>query len=521
MKRQPQQGPASTARKRTPMTLVSRRQVLAGAAGSIGLFALGACGEVTSLITPHSAAVRGAEAARRAAGQRTSTWQLTPRPVTLDLGGPIVRTWAYGAHLPGPLLRATAGDQLRIVVDNQLPTQTSIHWHGIALRNDMDGVPGITQDAIQAGKRFTYEFTAPDPGTYFYHPHVGVQLDRGLYGVLLIDDPTDKGNYDTEWTVVLDDWIDGTGRTPDQVLANLTGPSASSSGSGSMPGMTDGSSAGGTSMSGMGEAMTSPILGGAGDISYPHYLANGRVPAGAETFHAKPGQKIRLRLINAGSDTAFRVALAGHQLTVTHTDGYPVRPVSADALMIGMGERFDVEVTAADGVFPLVASAEGKPGQALAFLRTGAGRAAVATVKPSELNGRVVLGNDLRAAEPVRLAAKAIDRTHTLALGGTMNPYRWTINGKAFPKASPLPVLKGQRVRLRMINHSMMFHPMHLHGHTFASSGGGARKDTIIVRPMQTVEVEFDAMNPGQWATHCHNIYHAERGMMTTLSYRS
>jgi FtsP/CotA-like multicopper oxidase with cupredoxin domain len=498
------------------MTLISRRQVLTGAAGSVGLLALGACGEVTSAVAPQSAAVRGAEAARRATGQRTITGQLTPRPVTLDLGGPILRTWAYGEHLPGPLLRAKAGDQLRIVVDNQLPTETSIHWHGIALRNDMDGVPGVTQEAIPAGKRFTYEFTAPDPGTYFYHPHVGVQLDRGLYGVLLIDDPHDAGNYDTEWTVVLDDWIDGTGRTPDQVLADLAGPGQGSSGSGSMPGMTDG-----TSMSGMGETLTSPILGGAGDISYPYYLANGRVPGGAETFHAKPGQKIRLRLINAGSDTAFRVALAGHQMTVTHADGYPVRPVSTDALMIGMGERFDVEVIAADGVFPLVASAEGKVGQALAFLRTGAGRAPVATVTPPELDRKVVLGNDLRAAEPVRLADRRLDRTHTLALGGTMSGYRWTINGKAFPKTSPLPVTKGQRVRLRMINHSMMFHPMHLHGHTFASSGGGARKDTIIVRPMQTVEVDFDAINPGQWATHCHNIYHAERGMMTTLSYRS
>jgi FtsP/CotA-like multicopper oxidase with cupredoxin domain len=497
------------------MTLISRRQVLAGAAGSIGLFTLGACGE-TSAVSPHSAAVRGAEAARRAVGQRTITGQLTPRPVTLDLGGPIVRTWAYGEQLPGPLLRAKAGDQLRILVDNQLPTETSIHWHGIALRNDMDGVPGVTQDAIAAGKRFTYEFTAPDPGTYFYHPHVGVQLDRGLYGVLLIDDPADAGSYDAEWTVVLDDWIDGTGQTPDQVLATLTDPGKSSPGSGSMPGMSDGSA-----MSGMGETMTSPILGGAGDIRYPHYLANGRVPAGAETFHAKPGQRIRLRLINAGSDTAFRVALAGHQMTVTHSDGYPVRPANTDALMIGMGERFDVEVIAADGVFPLVASAEGKSGHALAFLRTGAGRIPEVSLKPSELNRRVLLGNDLRAAEPVRLADRRIDRTHTLALGGTMSGYRWTINGKAFPKTSPLTVTAGQRVRLRMVNHSMMFHPMHLHGHTFAASGGGARKDTIIVRPMQSVEVDFDATNPGQWATHCHNIYHAERGMMTTLSYRS
>ena len=123
--------------------------------------------------------------------------------------------------MPGPLLRARAGDLLRVTVDNRLPADTSVHWHGVALRNDMDGVPGITQTPIGAGSQFHYEFTAPDPGTYFYHPHSGVQLDRGLYGVLVVDDPAERGDYDAEWVVVLDDWVDGTGRTPDQVLARL------------------------------------------------------------------------------------------------------------------------------------------------------------------------------------------------------------------------------------------------------------------------------------------------------------
>jgi len=99
--------------------------------------------------------------------------------------------------------------------EGQLPAATSVHWHGIALRNDMDGVPGITQRPIKAGSGFEYAFTAPDPGTYFYHPHSGVQLDRGLYGVLIVDDPAEPGAYDQEWVVVLDDWLDGTGRTPD------------------------------------------------------------------------------------------------------------------------------------------------------------------------------------------------------------------------------------------------------------------------------------------------------------------
>jgi FtsP/CotA-like multicopper oxidase with cupredoxin domain len=273
-------------------------------------------------------------------------------------------------------------------------------------------------------------------------------------------------------------------------------------------------------MGGMGEGATSEILGGAGDIVYPHYLANGRIPTAPVTLTAKPKQKAKIRLINAGSDTAFRVALTGHRLTVTHTDGYPVVPVTTDALIIGMGERYDVEVTLADGLFPLVALAEGKESEALALVRTGSGTPPQPPIRPAELDRHVLLGTSLSPAESARIPTRAVDRSHTLTLAGSMTPYRWTINGKAFPDTDPLPVRRGERVRLQFFNHSMMFHPMHVHGHTFALAGSGLRKDTVIVRPMQTVAVDLDADNPGQWMTHCHNLYHAERGMMTMLTYQ-
>ena len=499
------------------MAELSRRHVFLGAFGLVGLAGVNACGGTTAKSTP-AEAIRRAEAVRRSTGQRVVTAQLTPRAATVDLGGPVVNTWAYGDSVPGPLLRARAGDLLRVQVDNQLPTATSVHWHGIALRNDMDGVPGVTQAPINRGTKFTYEFTVPDPGTYFYHPHSGLQIDRGLYGALLVDEVADPGGYDVEWTVVLDDWVDGTGRTPDQVLKGLTsmssgGAAGSGNDMGDMGGMDMGS--------GMGEGMTSPLLGGAGDIAYPHYLANGSIPAAPVTLSAKPGQRARLRLINAGSDTAFRVALGGHRLTVTHSDGFPVAPLTTDSLLIGMGERYDVLVTVGDGVFPLVALAEGKQGNALALVRSAAGTSPTASARPAELAGKVLLSTDLTAADAVRLKAKDVDRTHDLLLSGSMAPYRWTINGKTFPDSEPLPIEAGQRVRLRFQNMSMMFHPMHVHGHTFGLVEGGARKDTVIVRPMQTVEVDIDATNPGKWATHCHNIYHAEAGMMTTLAYQS
>lgn len=489
------------------MSELSRRNVLLSSFGLAGLAAVSACGSTTS-VSATADSVGQAEALRRRSGQRVVTARLTPRATTVDLGGPVVDTWAYGDSVPGPLLRARAGDLLRVRVDNQLPATTSVHWHGISLRNDMDGVPGMTQAPIGEGKSFNYEFTVPDPGTYFYHPHSGVQLDRGLHGALLVDEAADPGGYDVEWTVVLDDWVDGTGRTPEGVLKELT------SGTG------DGAAGSGNGMGGM-EGMTSPLLGGAGDIAYPHFLANGRVPAAPVTLTAKPGQRARLRLINAGSDTAFRVALGGHQLTVTHSDGFPVAPVTTDALLIGMGERYDVLVTVGDGVFPLVALAEGKQGNALAVVRSAAGIPPKASARPAELAGKVILSTDLTAKDAVRLKTKDVDQSHDMLLSGSMAPYRWTINGKTFPDADPLPIEESQRVRLRFQNRSMMFHPMHVHGHTFALVGGGARKDTVIVRPMRTIEVDFDANNPGQWAAHCHNLYHAETGMMTSLSYKS
>jgi len=498
------------------MPQLSRRNIILGTFGLAGSTAISACAGTTAVPATGNS-VRRAEPGRSSAGQRVVDARLSPRPTTIDLGGPVVRTWAYGDSVPGPLLRARAGDLLRVRVENALPATTSVHWHGIALPNDMDGVPGVTQAPIGAGTSFTYEFTVPDPGTYFYHPHSGVQLDRGLYGALLVDEVADPGGYDVEWTVVLDDWLDGTGRTPEQVLSGLTSAAnGTAGGSGhDMGGMDMGG------MSGMSEAMSSPLLGGAGDIVYPHYLANGRVPAAPVTLTAKPGQRARLRLVNAGSDTAFRVALGGHRLTVTDSDGFPVAPVTTDSLLIGMGERYDVLVTVGDGVFPLVALAEGKKGGALALVRSATGAAPKASARPAELAGKVILSTDLTAAAAVRLQAKDVDRRHDLLLSGSMAPYRWTLNGKSFPDTDPLPLEAGQRVRLRFQNMSMMFHPMHVHGHTFGLVRGGARKDTVIVRPMQTVEVDFDANNPGQWAAHCHNIYHAEAGMMTTLSYAS
>ncbi|MFZ2503510.1 MAG: multicopper oxidase family protein [Nocardioides sp.] len=432
---------------------------------------------------------------------------MTAKATTLDLGGVTVDTWAFGDSAPGPLIRATAGDMLRIRLDNQLPADTTVHWHGVALRNVADGVPGLTQDPIASGSSYLYEFTAPDPGTYFYHPHVGVQLDRGLYAPLIIDDPQEPGDYDLEWVLVLDDWIDGTGRTPDDVLADLTG--ATGGGTDPMGGMD----MGGTRMGG------APPFGDAGDVVYPHYLINGRVPTAPDVLRAKPGQRVRLRVINAGSDTIFTVALGGHRVTITDTDGFAVQPRATGAFYIGMGERYDAIVTLDEGVFPLVAAPYGKEGQAMALVRTGSGAAPDPAARPRELDGPVLEGADLLPAEASRLSTRMPDSTETVQLNGQMMPYQWDINGAPYGKNEPIVIDEGDRVRLEIMNMTQMTHPMHVHGHTFALPSG-LRKDTVLVKPMTSLSVDLQADNPGAWMTHCHNIYHAEAGMMIALNYR-
>ncbi|MFC5928630.1 multicopper oxidase family protein [Cryobacterium melibiosiphilum] len=493
-------------------TTLSRRGFIAVGTGGLAALALASCSPTPPrYVTPTGAPVREAELARAGTGRVTSV-ALRAAETQLDLAGTTAETWSFGP-VPASTIRMTAGDTLRATVSNDLPADTSVHWHGLALRNDMDGVPGATQAPIGAGETFTYEFVTAQPGTYWFHPHVGPQLDRGLYGALIIEDPNEPLSYDDEWVVILDDWLDGVTATPDEVLEELKG---------GMGGMMSGGGMGGNMMMGA----RSDLLGGdAGDVRYPHFLINGRPPTDPETFASAPGRRVRIRLINAGSDTAFRVALGGHRLTVTHSDGYPVNPVDTDAVLIGMGERYDVLVTLGDGAFPLVAMAEGKDDNALAIVRTGSGEAPTAASAVSALTGAILTAGALAASSEVTLSTRAVDRELSATLSGSMMAYDWAINGRRFDAANPmagaLGVSQGERVRLNITNETQMWHPFHLHGHTYQHSGAGPRKDTSIVLPGKSLSVIFDADNPGLWAAHCHNIYHAESGMMTILGYKT
>lgn len=518
------------------------------AAGIAGGLALTACSQSQrdpTGVARMAAAIDAAEAARPHSG-RTVTAELTTQQAQIDLGGPVVRTLAFGNSIPGPVIRASIGDEVVVTVKNRLDHPTSVHWHGIALRNDMDGAEPATPN-IASGHDFTYRFSAPNPGIYWAHPHTGLDEDKGLYLPVIVDDPT-EGNYDAEWIVILDDWTDGVGKSPAQLYGELSNPNkspmpttpetTSTTATTTETTTSETTTAETTSTSpttsttpptgapgpSAGRVGSSDLLGGdAGDIAYPYYLINGRIPASPMTFDAKPGQRIRIRFINAASDTTFRVALAGHPMTVTHTDGYPVVPAQVDALLIGMAERYDVTVTAADGVFPLVAVAEGKNALARALLSTGAGSIPDPQFQPGELTKRVGTATTFTATTPANLGRPDPNLNLPVVLGGDMMQYNWTINGQPYGKTSPLHVQQGQRPTITFDNTTTMYHPIHLHGHTFqvmkADGSPGARKDTAIVLPKQKLVAVLVADNPGTWLMHCHNTYHQVAGMETRLDY--
>jgi FtsP/CotA-like multicopper oxidase with cupredoxin domain len=484
------------------MPQLSRRGVLAGIAGVGAATVLAGCDFSSKSRAVGLSSIEAREAAIKWSGA-VKKFTLTARQAEVDLGGTIAKTWIYGNSLPGKIIRVNKNDRVQVAFRNELKVPTSVHWHGLAIRNDMDGVPGLTTPEVTPLHNFNFDFITPDAGTYWFHPHSGTQLDRGLYAPFIVDDPNEITNYDREWIVILDDWTDGVGKNPDEILAELKQGASNSSDMGSMGNM------GG--MSGMG-----------GDVTYPMYLINGRSAKDPESFLAKPGERIRMRIINAAADTIFQMALDQHNMLVTHTDGFPVKPLETSSIIIGMGERYDVIVTLSDGVFPLVAEPIGKSHFGRALIRTGNGTVPSQTYRPKALRKDPLTSDLLESLDEVRLPKTKSNRVQDLILTGSMNPYVWKINGRTYENTKALTIHENEMGRLRIKNASMMPHPIHLHGHTFQLGGAGssgARKDTVLIPPMRRIDVDFLATNPGRWMIHCHNAYHAEAGMMTRLEY--
>jgi FtsP/CotA-like multicopper oxidase with cupredoxin domain len=291
--------------------------------------------------------------------------------------------------------------------------------------------------------------------------------------------------------------------TPDELLAGLTKSNGSQS---AMPN------------SGMAMDLN--------DINYDAFLANDRTLADPEVIRTESGGRVRLRLINGASATQFWINLGALTGTVVAADGHPVRPVRGSRFPLAIAQRFDVLIDLpGNGAYPIFAQVEGKRART-GIVLAASGAPVPRLASEAEENAPPVdlsLEQRLEAATP--LAPRAADVTHRVILAGTMVPYAWSLNGEYWPNVAPLMIGAGQRVALDLVNHSMMAHPMHLHGHAFqvmALNGAplaGAVRDTVLVPPRGSVTIAFDADNPGRWAFHCHILYHQITGMLTEVRY--
>jgi FtsP/CotA-like multicopper oxidase with cupredoxin domain len=429
----------------------------------------------------------------------------------VNLGaGPDFIAWTYNGRIPGPEIRVKEGEIIRVVLENFLPEGTTIHWHGIPIVNAMDGVPGVTQELVKPGETFVYEFEAGPAGTYLYHSHAKYQLDQGLYGPLIIEPSRTEESYDREFSLVLEDWVmkDGGG-----VAQTRRRPPM---GRGMMGGMMHG---------GMGAGFRGgPLL----EPVYDGYAVNGRLYPAVAPLEVKKGDRVKLRLMNASSATIYYLQLAGHAFVITHTDGRSIRPIETDVLRIGMGERYDVMVTANNpGHWLLAASEEGFGEGRLRVPLRYRGVAQKEPVMPDFQPGLRMTGyENFQALNSIAAQEPESPKFFEQVLSGGMHSPFWSINNQLYPDSAPLMIRKGDRVHLGYWNRSMMPHPMHLHGHFFRVVNPALPpdlwilKDTLIVDPMRRMDVEFIADNPGNWFHHCHNLYHMEAGMADVVIYR-
>jgi FtsP/CotA-like multicopper oxidase with cupredoxin domain len=468
--------------------MITRRGVLSGAAS---LLAAG------SLPLPaHGAA------------DSVKEFRLVSAPARLSLVGaqhPATEVWCYEGLVPGPEIRVRQGERLRVVVENRLPEDTTVHWHGIRLPNEMDGVPHLTQKPIAPGERFTYEFECPDAGTYWYHPHQSgaEQVGRGLSGALIVEE-REPVEVDRDITWLLSDW---------RLLKDA-------------------------SISGDFKNMH--------DIAHGGRIGNVVTVNGAvrDTFQVRAGERIRLRLINAANARIFALELEGHAPKVIALDGQPVEPHEPPNGRVVLGPAMRAD---------LIVDMTGAPGQSFR----------VVDRFYSSLNYRLL--NLVYSEEPPLRASSARDHIrlpanpiaepaldtaepHKIVLGGGMmgqmraaildgkradirtlfqNGMAWAINGVAARGHVHEPLMTWSLHRsyvIEVVNETAWHHPMHLHGHSFrvlSRNGEPTRhkewQDTVLLAPRERVEIALVADNPGDWMFHCHILEHQEGGMMGVI----
>ncbi len=503
------------------MLPISRRRLLAAAAGTLG-----------GLTAPQSPSAQAASPTILIAGRRI-----------LDVNGRAAAV--FGITQPDGTrgLFTQVGTPFQVTLHNEAGMKTLIHWHGMTPPYQQDGVPGISAPAVAPGGTALYDFPLAFSGTFWMHSHQGLQ-EQSLLSAPLIIRELDESADRQEIVLMLHDF---SFKSPQEIYAGLRHVTSSSGeqnmdrmagmagnvmhGMGAVPGMTRMEDQPGApkGQGGNQSADTGPtgMTLDLNDVVYDAFLANDRTLTDPPVVRVEPRGRVLLRVINASAASNFQIDLGQVQARLVAVDGRPIQAMKGSVFPVAIAQRLDLEfqLTADQTVVPILAVLEGERKRTGILLATRTGQVAklsdLALAAAPPLNFK--MEQCLRAAKP--LARKSADRTHQVALTGEMQGYIWGLNGLAYGHDKPLMVSRGQRVELVMTNRTMMSHPMHLHGHPFqvvAFNGhrfAGAVRDTVLVPPMQSVTVAFDADNPGRWAFHCHNLYHMEAGMMTTVQY--
>ena len=575
----------------------------------------------TGVFLPSFRSLWAAPLARESAGNFGELRATDPGGIDLYLehkdlliGGRTGRAIAINGSVPGPVIRMQEGKEALIRVHNRMDESTSIHWHGILLPFNMDGVPGISFAGIPAGTTFTYRYLVRQNGTYWYHSHTGLQEQLGHYGQLILE-PTaaDPVAYDIEHSIILSDW---TFEDPDRVLWKLkTMEGYYNFQRPTLANLDEQMKATGKSLS---EVLKKRLAWNRmrmdptdiADITGATftYLMNGKAAHENPTFIAEPGQRVRLRIVNASTATFYDVRVPGLPLTVVQADGQNIKPVETDELRIGVAETYDVVVTLPDArAYTLFAETMDRSGYARGTLTPRQGMSAevpgqrrrpmltmadmgmimqggmkgMGGEDPEDMqhampqhrssNGRrgdlpttnlierIKHGPDKHGPASITMAQtayrrldypgaglgedgwrvltysqlRALERPYDrrqptrefdLHLTGNMGKYIWGFDGKKWSESDMIRFQYGERLRINMINDTMMSHPIHLHGmwmDLYAGAedyGDNPRKHTVIVQPSELLTVDITVDAPGQWAFHCHLLYHMEAGMFRTVA---
>lgn len=413
-------------------------------------------------------------------------FELVAKPTVAGLIPPYqLPIWAYNDQTPGPVLRVNLGDTVEVLLKNELPQATTIHWHGVRVPNAMDGVPGVTQAPIAPGDSFLYRFIPKDAGTFWFHPHQrsAEQIERGLYGVLIVDEPQ-KPAYSQDLLLVLDDWLLESKNALNENFVSRHDLSH------------DGR---------WGNLLT----------------VNSKVQP---ELTVRAGERIRLRLINVANGRVFAPQLPGLSANLIAVDGLPgQRAVPLQGLFLAPGNRVDLDVVipsnAGGQTFNLV-NTLGRKQQTLAAI-TVATESAVTTPRFAAPKAQQFPNWNQALNAPIN---------HEFMLdasSGGQYGIQWTIDDLAWPHNKSLSLKAGRFYRLRFNNRSPRLHPMHLHGQFFqllARNGQAVQegfwRDTILLQARETIDIGLVPQDRGRWANHCHILEHAAAGMMTMIEVK-